>query len=56
MDNLVFCLNDTMPVFRLMVVGYFLRRVGAVSEEFAGKLNSFVFQVSLPVLLFHNMS
>lgn len=45
-----------MPVFLLMVVGYFLRRVGAVSEEFAGKLNSFVFQVSLPVLLFHNMS
>ena len=56
MDNLIFCLNATMPVFLLMVVGYFLRRVGAVSEEFAGKLNSFVFQVSLPVLLFHNMS
>lgn len=56
MENLMFCLNATMPVFLLMVVGYFLRRIGAISEAFAGKLNSFVFQVSLPVLLFRNMA
>ena len=33
MDNLIFSLNATTPVFLMMVVGYGLRRCGLVSDE-----------------------
>lgn len=56
MENLVFCLNATVPLFLLMALGFALRRLGVIEEGFAGKLNRFVFQVSLPVLVFRNMA
>ena len=56
MDNLIFCLNATLPVFLLMVLGYVFKRLGVISDEFAGYMNSFVFKVSLPVLVFQDLS
>ncbi len=56
MDNLVFSLNSTMPVFLMMVVGYGLRRCGLVSDDLASLSNSFVFRVALPALLFHDLA
>lgn len=56
MDNLIFSLNATMPVFLMMVVGYGLRRCGLVSDELASLSNSFVFRVALPALLFHDLA
>ena len=56
MDNLIFSLNATMPVFLMMVVGYGLRRGGLVSDELASLSNSFVFRVALPALLFHGLA
>lgn len=56
MENLLYCLNATMPIFAMMVLGYLLRRIGLVDEVFAAKLNKFVFQVSLPVLVFKDMA
>lgn len=54
--HLVFSLNATMPVFLLMVLGIILRRVGIVDAAFASRLNTFVFCVALPVLLFRDIS
>ena len=34
MDNFIFSLEATMPVFLVMVVGYFLRRIGMLNESF----------------------
>ncbi len=45
-----------MPIFLMMVLGLFLRRLGLVDDVFAAKLNKFVFQVSLPVLVFRDMA
>lgn len=56
MENLVFSLNATMPVFLLMVIGYVLKLLGVMKEEFANKLNSFVFKISLPVLVFMDLA
>ena len=56
MDNLIFSLNATMPVFLMMVVGYGLRRGDLVSDELASLSNSFVFRVALPALLFHDLA
>ena len=52
MENLLFSLNATIPIFLLMVVGYFLNKINVLDDILASKLNSFVFKVSLPLLLF----
>ncbi|MDD6491940.1 MAG: AEC family transporter [Firmicutes bacterium] len=51
MDNLIFSLNATMPIFLVMVAGYILRQIGMVDGGFVETLNSFNFKVTLPVLL-----
>ena len=56
MDNLIFCLNATVPVFLMMLLGFIFRRVGFVDKAFADKINGFVFKAALPVLLFQDMS
>ena len=56
MDNLIFSLNATIPVFLLMVLGLVFRRIGWIDEAFASKLNQFVFLVPLPVLLFGDLA
>jgi len=56
MSNLVFSLNATMPLFLLMLLGILLRRIGWCDAAFASKLNSFVFKVTLPVLMFKDLA
>ena len=56
MENLLFSLNATIPIFLLMVVGYFLNKMNILEDALASKLNSFVFKVSLPLLLFVDVS
>lgn len=45
-----------MPVFLLMVFGMALRRLRVIDDVFASRMNSFVFHVALPVLLFDDIS
>ena len=56
MDNLVFSLNATVPIFLMMILGLFFNKIGWMDEEFANKVNKFVFRVPLPVLLFGDLA
>lgn len=56
MEELIFCLNATMPVFLLMILGYIFREIGIIDLEFADKMNRFVFLALLPALLFKELS
>lgn len=56
MENLIFSLNATVPVFLLMMLGLFFRKIGWVDEIFAGKMNQFVFMVPLPMLVFKDLA
>ncbi len=56
MENLIFSLNATMPIFILMALGYIFKRIGILEESFANKLNGFVFKISLPVLVFEDLA
>lgn len=56
MENLIFSLNATVPVFLLMILGLFFRKIGWIDEGFAGKLNKFVFLVPLPMLVFNDLA
>ena len=45
-----------MPLFIMMVLGYFLKRIGLINEAGNKTLNTVVFRVFLPVLLFKDLS
>ncbi|MBQ8301121.1 MAG: AEC family transporter [Clostridia bacterium] len=56
MDSLIYSLNATVPVFLVIVVGYILKRIGILNESFVKSANKFNFKVTLPVLLFVDLS
>ena len=56
MENLIFSLNATVPVFLMMVLGLVFRKLGWIDDVFASKMNKFVFLVPLPVLVFEDLA
>lgn len=56
MENLIFSLNATIPIFALMVLGYLFRRIGLIDDRSAAWMNKFVFKAALPVLVFKDLA
>ena len=56
MENLIFSLNATIPIFLMMVLGVFFRKTGLLKENMINGLNQFVFKATLPVLQFGDMA
>lgn len=55
MDNLIFSLNATVPVFLIILLGYILKRLGLINENFIKTANKINFTITLPVLLFRDL-
>lgn len=55
-ENLIFSLNATMPIFLMMVIGYILKRINWLDEKTTGVLNKLVFRIFLPALLFMDLA
>lgn len=55
LDNLIFSLNATMPIFLMMVVGYILKKIKMLDENSTAVINRIVFRVFLPALLINDM-
>ena len=56
MENLIFSLNVTLPIFLLMVLGYVFNKLGIIDEKAAAWMNKFVFKIALPVLVFQDLA
>lgn len=56
MENLVFCLNATIPIFITLMLGYLFRRIGLYDDSFVSQMNKFAFKVALPAMLFLNIA
>ncbi len=52
MDNFLFSINVTIPIFLVILLGYILRQKNFITEEFVRVANKYVFSVALPVMLF----
>lgn len=52
MENLLFSLSVTLPIFFTIVIGYLLKQIHLVNDEFVKVCNKFNFKVTLPALLF----
>lgn len=56
MQNLIFTANIVIPVFIIVAIGYFLRRRKLINDNFVSLSSKIVFSVSLPVLIFTEIS
>ena len=56
MENLIFSLNATLPIFLTMLLGLLFRYLGLMSADFVAKLNRFVFVAAIPALVFQDIS
>lgn len=56
MDNFIFALNATMPVFLVILLGWFLQRIHLLNDAFNKTANQYVFKAALPVSLFQAIS
>ena len=54
--NLIFSLNATMPIFFMMVLGFWLKKIKFLDENTTSKLNQLVFKIFLPALLFIDLA
>ena len=55
MESFVFAVNATLPIIIMVAVGYSLKKIGLVDLTLAKKLNTLVFRVFLPAMLFLNV-
>jgi len=52
LNNFLYSLNATLPVFAVMVLGWFLKRRNFLSDDFIKVANKLTFKVALPCMLF----
>lgn len=55
MESLIFAFDSVSPIIMTVVVGYFLKKIGLMSADFAKSANKLVFKVFLPAMLFLNI-
>ena len=56
MDNpFLFSLFAILPIILVIGLGYFLKRINLVSDEFLNGANKLIFKILLPVTLFYNI-
>ena len=56
LENFIYSINVTIPIFLVMVLGYFLRRRGMLNENFVNVANKFNFEVTLPFMVFRDIA
>lgn len=55
-DNFLFSLNVTLPIFIIILVGGFLKKTSLLTEGFTSAADKFVFKAALPVQLFRDIA
>lgn len=56
MDNFIFSLNATLPIFLIILFGWFLMQIGLFNKEFTTVADRYVFKVALPLLCFKDIA
>lgn len=56
MENFIYSINVTLPIFLVMVIGYVLKQIGMLNDNFVTVANKFNFKVTLPFMLFRDIS
>mgnify|MGYP005854835725 CR=1 FL=1 len=55
MDTLLFAVNSVLPIILLIALGYFLKRINFINDNFLKIANKYVYKIALPALLFYSI-
>lgn len=55
MEDIIFAFNAVLPIILMIVIGYILKKINLIEDEMAKKLNTLVFKLFLPAMLFLNV-
>lgn len=56
MEDFLYSINVTLPIFLVMAVGWAFRRKGMLNDHFVSAANQFNYAVTLPVMLFRDLA
>ena len=56
MENFIYSVDATFSIFLVMVIGYILKQIGMLNDNFVTVANRFNFKVTLPFMLFRDIS
>ncbi len=56
MSDFVYSLNATMPIFLVMILGWWLKKISFLTDEFVSVADKLVFKVALPVMVFKDIA
>ena len=56
LENFIYSINVTLPIFLVLVIGYILKQTGMLNDNFVTVANRFNFKVTLPFMLFKDIS
>jgi len=56
MENFIFSLNATLPIFLVIILGWILMHIRFFNVEFTKVADKYVFKIALPVLLFQDIA
>lgn len=56
MDNFLYSINATLPIFLLIILGKVLYKIGLIDDKFTKVIDKYVFTVSLPALVFKDLT
>lgn len=55
MESFIFATNATLPIVIMVLIGYFIKKIGILKPDAAKVMNTVVFRVLLPAMLFLNI-
>ena len=53
--DLIFSINTVLPVFLVVMVGWYIRHRGTVDDHFVGSVSNLVFYYALPAMMFQDV-
>ncbi|MCH5264497.1 MAG: AEC family transporter [Lachnospiraceae bacterium] len=56
MDNFLYSINATLPIFLMIILGKFLSRIHLIDGHFIKTADKYVFTVALPALIFRDLT
>ena len=56
MDNFIYSINATLPIFLMIILGRFLSYIHLIDDRFTKTADKYVFTVALPALVFKDLT
>ena len=56
MENFIFSLNASLPIFITIIIGWILMRIGIFNKEFTSVADKYVFKAALPLYVFKDIA